>query len=287
MSDAKPKSPRSHSRTRSGSKSPLSRIRSKSSLKVDTESEKKSFFGFGKSISPRSSSDAKSESKEKPAAAPSATGAGTTSPSSPTSPSSGSPRSPMRLFRRSKPVAVQSNFFRDRLPLTLSALLATALAAVAVSFFYGPGEGPRLLKRDAPLYDGDVLRQNEYINTCAGFISFGCEPRYFELSADGELGLYEGAGPVLPSGGGLFGRVGGGGGGGEDTAGGDGEETVVAKRLWGSGTRVRGRRGVEATFSAEYKDGALVLLRDGKVAWKSPVSRLPRDMQPWPLHAAV
>jgi hypothetical protein len=59
----------------------------------------------------------------------------------------------------------------ERLPYILGNLLAVALVALAVGLYYAPAGGARLMRRDAPLVEGDSLKAGEYINTCTGVLA--------------------------------------------------------------------------------------------------------------------
>ena len=44
------------------------------------------------------------------------------------------------------------------------------------------GDGPKLVKRDAPLVPGDRLKGGQYISFCTSIISTGCEAKFFEVN---------------------------------------------------------------------------------------------------------
>lgn len=44
-------------------------------------------------------------------------------------------------------------------------------------------DGPKLVKRDAPLVPGDRLKGGQYISFCTSWIATGCKPKYLEVSA--------------------------------------------------------------------------------------------------------
>lgn len=43
------------------------------------------------------------------------------------------------------------------------------------------GDGPKLVKRDAPLFPGDRLKGGQYISSCTSILATGCKPKYFEV----------------------------------------------------------------------------------------------------------
>lgn len=49
------------------------------------------------------------------------------------------------------------------------------------SFALREGDGPKLVKRDAPLVPGDRMKGGQYISFCTSIIATGCKPKYFEV----------------------------------------------------------------------------------------------------------
>lgn len=47
--------------------------------------------------------------------------------------------------------------------------------------FLREGDGPKLVKRDAPLFPGDRLKGGQYISSCTSILATGCKPKYFEV----------------------------------------------------------------------------------------------------------
>ena len=181
-----------------------------------------------------------------------------------TTPTKGSPKKQRStktsgLVPRKRPKKSLLDRYRtERVPKILGNVLAVALVAVAVALLFSPGGGGRLVKRGAPMVEGNTLRGGDYISSCGLLAASGdCDPRYFELSVDGELGLYKGISPAESTG-----------------------------KLWSSGTRAKGKKLEEGgPFSAKYEGGVLYLERDGATVWKYPTNKLPKVMTAdgWPI----
>lgn len=62
--------------------------------------------------------------------------------------------------------------------------------------FYREGDGPKLVKRDAPLVPGDRLKGGQYISFCTSIISTGCEPKFFEVGGSDAHGYLRRAFPL-------------------------------------------------------------------------------------------
>ncbi|CAM9543276.1 unnamed protein product [Ascophyllum nodosum] len=142
------------------------------------------------------------------------------------------------------------NFF-IRLSVKYILSVAAVIAIVALAFFYGQTDGPKLVKRNAALVPGDRLKGGEYISFCTSIIATGCKPKYLLLSRDGSLGVYEGSGPHA-------------------------RET----KLWSAGSGSKGN--VQSVHELVYTGYKIILNKNGKMRWVSPVKALPKDLQPWP-----
>eukprot|EP00904_Undaria_pinnatifida_P006208 jgi/Undpi1/2717/HiC_scaffold_14.g06095.m1 len=129
--------------------------------------------------------------------------------------------------------SILSKYVSQSLPAKLSAFLSAVAVAVAAIVFFGEGDGPKLVKRDAPLVPGDRLKGGQYISFCTSIISTGCEPKFFELGRDGSLGMYGGRAPD------------------ERTA-----------KIWTAGTGSKGS--TESAFELVYSGERVSLHKDGK-----------------------
>ncbi|CAM9206646.1 unnamed protein product, partial [Laminaria digitata] len=130
---------------------------------------------------------------------------------------------------------ILSKYVSQSLPAKLSALLSAVAVAVAAILFFGEGDGPKLVKRDAPLVPGDRLKGGQYISFCTSIISTGCEPKFFELGRDGSLGVYEGRAPDARKG-----------------------------KLWTAGTGSKSP--TESSFELVYSGDRVSLHKNGKVS---------------------
>ncbi|CBJ26712.1 expressed unknown protein [Ectocarpus siliculosus] len=230
MSTIEPKAVRS--RSKSPTRSPLARTASKTNLVIDTQAGHDAADKGEPLISPARFS-------------PITAGKRLLKPSS-----------PRKITMRPvvKEESMLSRYFSQSLPAKLSAVLSVVAIAVAAALFFGEGDGPKLVKRDAPLFPGDRLKGGQYISFCTSIIATGCKPKYFELGRDGSLGVYGGKSPYAQK-----------------------------AKLWTAGTGAKGGGGKEAFYELVYTGDRVVLNKDGKVKWSSSVKSLPKNMRPWPL----
>eukprot|EP00752_Nemacystus_decipiens_P012405 g10992.t1 len=227
MSTPEPKAVRS--RSRSPTRSPLSRTTSRTKLVLDPQG------GLDDDTGEPLVSPARTFS-------PIAAGKRILKPSSPR----------VKVLRR--PVvneeSILSKYLSQSLPAKLSAVLSVVVIAVAVALFFGEGDGPKLVKRDAPLVPGDRLKGGQYISFCTSIIATGCKPKYFELGRDGSLGVYGGKSPYAQK-----------------------------AKLWTAGTAAKGGA-TGSSYELLYSGDRVVLNKDGKVKWSAAVKSLPKNMQP-------
>ncbi|CAM9089937.1 unnamed protein product [Chrysoparadoxa australica] len=165
--------------------------------------------------------------------------------------------SPRNAKKKGQVTGWKSMLQKGRRAELLKNMVMVLTVVTVVYVFFGEGTGPHLVKRDAPLYDGNVLKGGDYITSCTGIISpfMDCEAQYFELSRDGELGLYKGTGP-------------------KDSKG----------KIWGSGTRGKSKQGQKDAYAATWLDGKITVKKNDQAVFKYPKDRLPKKMQgDWPL----
>ncbi|CAM9792723.1 unnamed protein product [Pylaiella littoralis] len=218
------------SRSQSPPRSPLSRVASRTKLVLDSQ---------------RRNDDDKGEPLVSPARtfSPVAAGRRLLKPSSPRK----VPRRPVATEE-----SILSKYLSQSLPAKLSAVLTVVAIAVVVALFFGEGDGPKLVKRDASLVPGDRLKGGQYISFCTSIIATGCKPKYFELGRDGSVGVYGGKSPYAQK-----------------------------AKLWNAGTGAKGGA-TGSLYELVYSGDRVVLNKDGKVKWSSSLKSLPKNMQPWP-----
>lgn len=68
-------------------------------------------------------------------------------------------------------------------PLQLVTCCFTTPPATLASLFGSSreGDGPKLVKRDAPLVPGDRLQGGQYISFCTSILATGCKPKFLEV----------------------------------------------------------------------------------------------------------